>query len=143
MFPNLQLKLKENNKQRGSALVLALFIIVIMTLLGTALVRMISSNAETIVYEVVGTRAYQAAQAGVQRKLAEVFPLSAASISCPADIKWDFSAIKGLQGCNEVIVTCDDKVIDQVTYYTITSIGQCAIADVFTSRTIKVTARSL
>ena len=70
MFLNLSIKSRSSNKQKGSALVLAIFIIVVMTLLGTALVRMISTNAETIVYEVVGIRAYQAAQAAIQRAAA-------------------------------------------------------------------------
>ncbi|HBY85826.1 MAG TPA: type II secretory pathway component, partial [Colwellia sp.] len=75
MFHKFSIKLRTSNEQRGSALVLALFIIVVTTLLGAALVRMISANSETIAYEVIGTRAYQAAQAGAQRKLSELFPL--------------------------------------------------------------------
>ena len=143
MFLNLSIKSRSSNKQKGSALVLAIFIIVVMTLLGTALVRMISTNAETIVYEVGGIRAYQAAQAGAQRKLSEVFPLSPVSRDCPADSEWDFSTIKGLEGCNKVNVTCSDATIEDITYYTITSTGQCTVAEIFTSRTIEIKARSL
>ena len=144
MFLKLAIQMSKSNKQKGSALVLALFIIVIMTLLGTALVRMLSSNAETIVYEVLGTRAYQAAQAGAQRKLSEIFPLdSPSTISCPAtNSEWDFSAIDGLQGCT-VEVECTAISFEDVTYYTITSTGQCAVANVVTSRIIEVNARSL
>lgn len=131
------------NKQKGSALVLSLFIIVIMTLLGAALVRMLSSNAETIVYEVLGTRAYQAAQAGSQRKLSEIFPLdSDSAIDCPANSDWDFSVVNGLQGCS-VEVECTSIFFKDVTYYTITSTGQCTVASVVTSRTIEVNARNL
>ncbi|TWX70674.1 type II secretory pathway component [Colwellia demingiae] len=132
------------NKQKGSALALSLFIIVIMTLLGTALVRMLSSNAETIVYEVLGTRAYQAAQTGSQRKLSEIFPRdSVSAISCPANnSEWDFSVINGLQGCS-VEVKCTSIFFKDVTYYTITSTGQCTVASVVTSRTIEVNARNL
>jgi len=145
MFLKSSLKMKVLNKQKGSALVLALFIIVVMTLLGTALVRMISTNAETIVYEVVGTRAYQAAQAGAQRKLSEIFPLSIPSRACPINSStYNFSNTEGLKGC-ETIVAVGCKLYETVntTYYTITSTGQCTVADVFTSRTIEVDARSL
>jgi MSHA biogenesis protein MshP len=130
--------------QNGSALVLALFIIIIVTLLGTALVRMISSNAETIAYEVLGTRAYQAAQAGAQITLEEVFPLSTAGV-CNAinpNNPNDFTGIDGLDNC-QAIVGCTDRTVDGITYYTITSTGQCEFLEIFTSRTIEVQARSL
>lgn len=144
MFLKLSNILKVPNKQKGSALVLALFIIVVMTLLGTALVRMMSSNAETIVYEVLGTRAYQAAQAGAQRKLSEVFPLLPATGVCVANSPYDFSTIKGLENCRAPDVDCIlGPTVDEITYYTITSTGQCTIAGVFTSRTIEISARRL
>jgi MSHA biogenesis protein MshP len=133
------------NKQRGSALVLAIFIIVVMTLLGSALVRMIGVNAETIAYEVIGTRAYQAAQAGVQRKMSELFPLNPGVSVCEDNIvPYDFSAIEGLENCKAEIVTCNlDALVKGISYYTVTSTGQCSVAGVFTSRKIEMKARSL
>jgi MSHA biogenesis protein MshP len=135
-----------NQHQRGSALVIAVFIIVIMSLLGNALVRMMSSSAETVAYEVLGIRAYQAAQAGLQRKLAEVFPLDPDDSVCTAPnppVPYDFSAIQGLENCKATSVGCTDSVILNVTYYTITSVGQCEIAGVLTSRKIEVRAKTL
>ncbi len=134
-----------SNRQRGSALVIAIFIVVVMTLLGASLVRMIGTNAEAIVYEVLGTRAYQAAQAGAQRKMAEVFPLVSGSEVCSVDSSYDFSAIEGLDhNCIAVDVDCiNDATVDGVSYYTITSVGQCSVAGVVTSRTIEIKARSL
>jgi len=145
MFLKLSTKIRRSNKQKGSALVLALFIMVVTTLLGAALVRMISSNSETIAYEVIGTRAYQAAQAGAQRKLSEVFPLLPGSVECsPDSIYNEFSTVKGLDNCVATDVDCiADAIVDDVTYYTITSTAQCNIAGVFTSRTIEIKARSL
>jgi len=151
MFLNLSRNTKSLNKQKGSALVLALFIMIVMTLLGTALVRMISSNAETIVYEVLGTRAYQAAQAGAQRKLSEVFPLNATTPpmpptpgQCLGSKSYDFSAIVGLENCKASDVECIiGPTVQDITYYTVISTGQCNIAGVFTSRTIEIEARSL
>ena len=144
MFLKIIINHKTKNKQQGSALVIAIFIIVVMTVLGSALVRMISANAETIAYEVIGTRAYQAAQAGAQRKLSELFPLSPNVGVCLGDIDYDFSAIEGLQNCKALNVSCSvDATVRGVTYYTINSTGQCAVAGVFTSRTIEIKARSL
>jgi MSHA biogenesis protein MshP len=143
MFLKLSVNATSSYQQKGSALVLALFIMVVTTLLGAVLVRMISSNAETIAYEVIGTRAYQAAQAGAQRKLSEVFPLSAPNQTCPANSEWSFSSIKGLEGCNKVNVTCSGVTIKGIIYYTITSTGQCTVSEIFTSRTIEIKARGL
>ncbi len=134
------------NKQKGSALVIAIFIIVVMTLLGSALVRMTSSNAETIAYEVIGTRAFQAAQAGAQKKLSEVFPLLPNNGLCLSGVEYDFSTIKGLENCKAVNVKCTNDTVAPVngtSYYTITSTGQCSVAGVFTSRKIEIRARSL
>ena len=144
MFPKLTIKVRAPNRQKGSALVIAIFIIVVMTLLGSALVRMVSSNAETIAYEVIGTRAYQAAQAGAQRKLSEVFPLLPNNGLCLGNVEYDFSTIEGLENCKAVNVSCsEDATVDEIVYYTITSTGQCSVAGVFTSRQIEIKARSL
>jgi len=135
------------HKQSGSALVIAIFIIVVMTLLGSVLVRMVSSNAETIAYEVIGTRAFQAAQAGAQRKMSELFPLLPNDGVCVDNITpYDFSAIKGLENCKTEIVTCrqvPDTPVNGISYYTITSTGQCSVAGIFTSRKVEMQARNL
>lgn len=143
MFHKLMVKNSMLKKQKGSALVIAIFIIVVMTLLGTALVRMISSNAETIAYEVIGTRAYQAAQTGAQKKMSQLFPLSPAVGVCNINtVPDDFSSIKGLENCTAINVGCiEDATVNGVTYYTITSTGQCNIAGVSTSRKIEISAR--
>ncbi len=145
MFLKLAINKSRLTVQNGSALVLALFIIVIVTLLGTALVRMISSNAETIAYEVLGTRAYQAAQAGAQIKLKKLFPLSDPSECTAIDPNNpnDFSGIDGLDNCQASVDCSADRTVDGITYYTITSTGQCEFLEVFTSRTIEVKARSV
>lgn len=145
MCLKLSIRTVISDKQRGSALVLALFIIVVTTLLGAALVRMISANSETIVYEVIGTRAYQAAQAGAQRKLSEVFPLLPGSVQCTQNTLYnEFSTVQGLENCVATNVDCvEGPTVDDIVYYTITSTGQCNVAEVFTSRTIEIKARRL
>jgi MSHA biogenesis protein MshP len=146
MFHKLRGRNRTLNKQKGSALVIAIFIIVVMTLLGSALVRIISSNAETIAYEVIGTRSYQAAQAGAQRKMSELFPLlpNPNNGLCLPAVEYDFSTIVGLENCKAVNVGCIEKAtVEGVTYYTITSTGQCRVAGIFTSRKTEISARSL
>jgi len=145
--------------QRGSSIVLALFIIVVMSLLAAAMMRMMATSSETIAYEVVGTRAYQAANVGLQQSLTQIFPLSADAnhcdgVSTTATADGDrplqnfaniisFNNVEGLNNCEAVNITCDDIKIDGVTYYRLESTGQCDTGSEQTSRTVAVEARSL
>jgi MSHA biogenesis protein MshP len=140
------LKCSPGQSQGGSALVIAIFVIIIMSLIGSALVRIQGSSAESIVYEVIGARAYAAAQSGIQWQLAEIFPLNTTGTTrCKTVISGpDLTTSKGLDFC-AVAVSCNDTIItnEGVRFYTITSIGSCNVADIKTSRTIKIEARSL
>ena len=61
-------------RQQGSSLVIALFIMIVFMLLGTAMVRILSTGAETIAYEVLGTRSLAAANSALQADLQQLFP---------------------------------------------------------------------
>jgi len=132
-------------KQKGSALVLAIFVMIIMTLLGTALVKMYNSSSEAVVYEVLGTRAYAAAQTGIQWQLTEIFPLNESNITlCKSPIvNPNISATEGLENCS-FSVSCDSNIsFNGIQYYTLKSVGSCDVAGIKTSRTIEVEARSI
>jgi MSHA biogenesis protein MshP len=132
-------------RQSGSALVIAIFVLVMMTLLGSALIRMQSSTAETVVYEVMGARAYAAAKTGLQWQLTEIFPLNTTGVTlCKVNIvEPTISDVKGLENC-QFEITCDDSIShDGVQYYTLTSMGSCSIAGIETSRTIEIEARNI
>ena len=144
---NNQLPNQLANKQKGSALVIAIFIIIVLSALGAALVNMLDSSQEGTAFEVLGTRAYTAAQSGLQWQLSEVFPLNGSAIACKsqADINSrtpNFSNTQGLAQCN-VNVTCSNFELDDIRYYSIVSIGQCSIDGEVTSRKLAVEARSL
>ncbi len=139
----LNIKKVKGKKNRGSALVIAIFVIIVMTLLGTALVRMLSSSAESIVYEVLGTRAFQAAQIGAQWQLQQIFPVIGAVQLCSNATPPVLSTIEGLESCEISALVCTSEEIESVRYYEITSTGQCDVAGVLTSRTVQVQARNL
>jgi MSHA biogenesis protein MshP len=149
MFHNFRTVNQKN--QSGSALVIAVFVLVIMTLIGSALIRMQSSTAETVVYEVMGTRAYAAAQIGIQWQLTEIFPLNTTGTTlCKRNSAGnieinepDISGVAGLEDCKFEII-CDDSIEHiGVQYYTLTSIGSCSVAGIETSRTIEIEARNI
>lgn len=135
----------KKNSQNGSALVIAIFVLVIMTLIGSALIRMQNSSAETVVYEVMGTRAYAAAQTGIQWQLTEIFPLNTlGATDCKTNItEPTISGVIGLENC-QFEISCDSSIShDNVQYYTVTSTGSCSVAGVETSRTIEIEARNI
>ena len=81
-----------DNKQQGSALLMALFIIIVLMLLGGALMGVLSTSSEAIAQEVIGTRAYMAANSAMQAELQKLFPLNAAPAQCDANNAYDFSS---------------------------------------------------
>ena len=62
-----------NSPQRGSSLVMALFIIVLMSILLLALGRQLISSSKSVSIEVQGNRAFNAAQSGLQLGLTHQF----------------------------------------------------------------------
>jgi len=148
-------------KQKGSALMLALFIIVVLTLLGGALMKVLTSSSEAIAQEVIGTRAYMAANSAMQAELAKLFPLNSSS-TCPSEPpfktgSYDFSTngtnVEGLYHCSAE-TSCNKYATNQTTgdkFYRITSTGTCGSGIlgedsknvVISSRTLQVEARSL
>ncbi|TPH17796.1 MSHA biogenesis protein MshP [Litorilituus lipolyticus] len=140
----------QSHSQQGSALMLSLFIIIVLLLLGSALVKVLSTSSETIAQEVIGTRALMAANSGMQAHLQLTFPLNGAN-ACPADDTYDLSGVDGLDHCRAMVNCNLYNTHEMVNYYRLTSTGECgssAIADqsigvVRSSRTIQVEARSL
>ncbi|MCA1929294.1 pilus assembly PilX N-terminal domain-containing protein [Rheinheimera sp.] len=136
------------NKQRGSALVIAIFIIVVMTILVAALSKMLIGSSESVSYEVLGTRAFFAAQSGMEQGLSQLFPLSATSSYCApigvtgseAEVTVNFTA-NGLQGCSYTL-SCDSgratAAVTETVYYQLTSTGSCGTGQLQTSRTIQM-----
>jgi MSHA biogenesis protein MshP len=140
-------KNRQPRTQSGSALVIAIFIIVVMSVLGAALVNMLDSSQEGVAFEVLGTRAFTAAQSGAQWQLTQLFPLQNVAQTCQSQIIIDnatpnFSNTSGLAQCS-VRVFCSSFVHDSIEYYKVTSTGQCDIDGEVTSRTIEIEARSL
>jgi MSHA biogenesis protein MshP len=145
-------------KQQGSSLILALFVIIILTLLGSVLMRMISTSSETVSQEVLGTRAYMAANSAMQAELQLLFPLNGVAGVCNANNPYDLQTalnddISGLYNC-DASITCDNyftDTVNSVEYFRLTSTGKCGTglmesnskAIVKSSRSIQVEARSL
>lgn len=138
--------------QRGSMLVIALFIIVIMAILGLAMLKMMSASAQSVVFEVYGQRALNAARSGVEQRLAAAFPIADPAIpgsgnpQCLSNVRHTFTGTDGLQNC-EFISSCQQIPIrdgvNSYDYYRFSSTGTCTAAEVVVSRTVSIDAIEL
>ncbi len=58
--------MKSNYLQRGFSLVTAIFLLVVLAALGAAMVTFSTAQSQGLAMDVLGARAYQAAQAGIE-----------------------------------------------------------------------------
>jgi len=104
---------------KGFALVSAIFILVILTLLGTFLVRVFEVGFSTTTFAIQGTRAYYAAQSGFDWGTYQALQNS----SCVASSVLPLSQ-GGLQGFTATVQCTSQVTSEGTTIYTITSQGQ-------------------
>ena len=131
-------------KQSGSMLVISIVIIVVMSILGLALTNILSASADSITHEVLGLRALNSAQSGLEAKVASVFPLSGTNPDtsvCDADDTVDLSAISGLQSCGYTASCEIGYNQDNILYIRFSSIGTCQTDEIVTSRQVSVDAK--
>ena len=135
--------------QRGSMLIIGLFILLVLGALGTSLVNMLQSEGRSSTYEVFSVRATETARIGVDTMFAQLFPLSADSQGCDeigASQSLDISTVSGLEGCS-VSMVCTDSNINGDTYYQVTARASCGAgsgADAFlVEREIVAEAKTL
>ncbi|MBV1840185.1 type II secretion system protein [Photobacterium ganghwense] len=101
------------HKQHGSALIVSLFVIVVMSLLAAAMIRVDWANQDITTKEVLGTRAWFTAHSANEVTLSELFPLNqppntaactnthfapANNFHCSADVACTLHAVSGAEG---------------------------------------------
>ena len=111
-------------RQRGFSMPIAVFILVIMTLLGTAMIQLVSTSHMSIANETLSTRAFYAAESGAQYGMNLLFPLDGTLPGCFADTTLNFN-VNGLNGCSATTVCNFDGDFNGNAHYTIASTGQC------------------
>jgi len=70
-----------NKKQRGFSLVSAIFLLVVVAALGTFAVTLSTTQQQSAALDVMGSRDYQAARAGIEWGAYQVLPASAAAFA--------------------------------------------------------------
>ncbi len=138
MFPNYQ-SLK---RQNGSMLLVALFVIIVLGALTISMMQAGSDNTRTTVFEVLGMRALNAANSGVEQALGEVIGVGGSGQCSNVSANMDLSSIAGLKGCT-VILSCSEVNIAATGFihYTVTGDATCAAGEFVAERSVSVEAR--
>ena len=140
--------LRTLKKQSGSAIVIAIFAIIVISLLGASLMSLQRDSAQGTSYEVYAARAYLAAYSASEIALAQLFPLgsSASQATCAEinampqpDLPSDNA---GFYGCS---TTSACTVISSAvaTRYKVLSTASCKNSQINTRRQITVEATNL
>ena len=113
-----------HNRQRGFGMPMVVFILVIMTLLAAAMVRLTTTGTLSIASEVQSTRAFYAAESGAQWAVNALFPPAGGAGACAATTPLAF-AVGGLNGCSATVTCLAQGSFNGNIHYLITSTGNC------------------
>jgi len=140
-------------KQKGSAIVLAIFVIIIVSLLGATLVSLQRDSAKGTSYEVYAARAYLSAYSASEIALVDLFPLNASQANAtnckainPNDITVDLGTDAGFHGCSanyQCQILTPTNSASLPTRYKVVSTAVCENSQTVTRRQISVEAVSL
>ena len=131
--------------QRGSALIIAVFILVVMGFLAAGLTKTISASTDQVVNEVLGTRALLAAEAGNEMVLAQLFEVNASLTAGDLDAlctstsgsstthRRYFSDDDGVLNASDVVgllscavqSSCARRTYGGVDFFSVSSTGVC------------------
>ncbi|MBZ2160572.1 pilus assembly PilX family protein [Alteromonas stellipolaris] len=128
-------------RQRGSMLVTALFIMIVLALLGLTLASSLSSTGNKVVADNIGFRAQLATKAGLEHIKATANPAGATPLSCSGTINspTSFGQVRGLEGCAyQASCQTTSTTIAGVDYYfyRFSSNAQCTASELISTHTL-------
>lgn len=110
-----------NKMQRGFSIVSAIFLLVVLSFLGVAMVTFSTSQHQSSAMDVMGSRAYQAARAGIEWGAYQVLKSGGPSCTASVPLPTMTGTLSGFTGT----VTCTSTPYTEagvpVTIYQITS----------------------
>lgn len=121
-------------QQKGLGLVGAIFVIVVVALVSLAMSRMLAADKLTYSYEILGLKAFLAAESGAQLGVNRLMPPDSTG-SC-ADQTFTLEA-PSLRFCTAT-VSCSQTTANGEDFFTVTSRGQCSAGDFIASRSLEV-----
>ncbi len=124
------------------SLVAALFALVFIALIGSAMVQISMGSHVSATDETLSTRAFYAAESGAQYGLNRLFPLDGSAGSCSGSVNLSFTT-DGLLGCNATVECADAGDYEGYRHYNLTSTGRCGTGPEAAVRKVEVGARQL
>lgn len=116
---------KKAHPQSGSALILAIFIIVVLSLLGSTLVTLQRGAINSASYDVYATRAHLAAYSVKEIALENIQTKGFMECKESKQINVKLSNIAGFNNCDDTFYTCYTNASSVGTLYTIVSSATC------------------
>ena len=126
------------HRASGISLPLALFVLVVVSLLALGIFRMTALQQHSVVQEVLTTRALLAAESGAQAQMMRIFPLTGSGLCAAQSITF---SVSGLDHC-VTNSSCTSKSVDGTAYYFVESSGRCSVDQFSALRIIQVQARN-
>jgi len=127
-------------RQSGSALVIAVFVLLFGSLILLALARLSTASGTSLIYEVQGQRSYWLAKSTLELGLVQLFPLNQPAQSCTAVNtavrNWNSNDWVGCQSQ----LSCSEDSIDSKKWFRLVSTAQCGDGDLLTSRVLSAEA---
>ncbi|MCD9541533.1 MshP protein [Photobacterium carnosum] len=136
-------------KQRGSGLMIVLFVIVVMGFMAMAMTKIGASSQIMTTKEVLGTRAWFTANSGNEVVLTKLFPLGDPRVSNAAACElYSQTEIRTMmpifqQGCKIISMNCVPAMINKTHEYKLTTTATCGSGKVAMTRTQEVWAKGL
>ncbi|KDM92795.1 hypothetical protein [Photobacterium galatheae] len=120
-------------RQQGSALVVAIFVIVVMAALAAAMLRVSGSSQDMTTREVLSTRAWLTAHSANEVMMSQLFPLTGTSVEPPLTICQRLDPESGtakefspsdFHGCHAT-TTCKSASVGAANTYLLVSTASC------------------
>lgn len=139
--PNLIRSQSIQKRQSGVGLPAAIFLITVLAMIVVALTNLEESSGIGFSHEINSTRAFYAAESGLQIGLNRALPpAGGAGVACNGEVyNHNFNA-PGLGGCS-VTVRCIQHTMDGLQYSTFTGTGTCGTGIDIARRQIEVRVR--
>lgn len=125
--------------QCGLGIVAAIFLIMVVAILATAIVRTVRTSADTRALEVLSQHAFLVAESGAQLGVRRVYPRTGAGVCAGQTVT--FTSLQ-YPYC-DATVACAETVVQGRSFYAIESRGRCDDGgDFVAERVVEVRARS-
>ncbi len=114
--------------EKGSALVMVIFIMAVLALLLAALAYINAQSNQNSAYQIASTRAYWAAQSGAEWGTYQIAPATGSAASrcfSPSPAYPAIGRIPELKGCSAAVTCSSSATAVSTTSYQITSQGTC------------------